>query len=170
MYPSHAFDLCSLHECPESPQRVAPRLDHDFSSTELRAFWEKHLSGVVGDLPSSGASGKAALRGKFKLDPKARWVLVRGRGRECPGSRMCRSPRTLQRQRGECILARESEEEGTVPAHAGSSGQDENVLLVKHDDGFWSRCEQQALLRSSGLAPLSAFSGVNIQHSTARRP
>ena len=79
-------------------------------------------------------------------------------------------PEPLQRQRGECVLARESEEEGTVPAHAGSSGQDENVLLVKHDDGFWSRCEQQALRHSSGLAPLSTFSEVNIQHSTARRP
>ena len=170
MYPSHAFDLCSLHECPESPQRVAPRLDHDFSSTELRAFREKHLSGVVGDLPSSGASGKAALRGKFKLDPKARWVLVRGGGENALAAECIGPPEPLQRQRGECVLARESEEEGTVPAHAGSSGQDENVLLVKHDDGFWSRCEQQALRRSSGLAPLSTFSEVNIQHSTARRP
>lgn len=40
------------------------------------------------------------------------------------------SPEPLQRQRGECVLAREPDKEGTIPAGAGSSGRGESVLLV----------------------------------------
>lgn len=53
-----------------------------------------------------------------------------GKGRERPGQKDVKAPQNLCRGREESVLAREPEEEGTVPAGAGSSGRAECAARV----------------------------------------
>lgn len=101
-----------------------PDINHDFTSTELRAVREKHLFWVAGR-PALiwGIREKPSLEGNLNRFQRVNGHWPGKEGENTLAEGLIGSPEPLQWQRGGYVLACESEEEwGTVFSLAGCSG------------------------------------------------